>query len=287
MQSHTFRILSVFTILFFATTLVSEAQVKIGDNHKEINSSALLELESTNKGLVFPRVELDSLITVWGLAGDKAIDGMVVFNTNTINHSLGLYSWYNNQWNIVGSGSADDSRHATNVHNYFSEDSLLSYLADSSALEGDIFYHAGHGVYIRNDNENATTLAEGYVFVSGPVHTGNIFYSQLSDVNNINLDDFDIAVSDVFYKPDTAIFISVDTPPTSTRAYYSFAFPSEWDTPIISLRLANANQEYFNLNDCWNVERGVVKDGQLYQIWTLDVPLSGDVMSESSQFRIY
>lgn len=281
-----FKIFSISAILFVASTFVLEAQVKIGDNHKEINSSALLELESTNKGLVFPRVALDSDLSTWGLAGDQAIDGMVVFNTDTVNHDQGLYSWYNDQWNVVGSGSIDDRRHTTTVRNYLSDDSLLAYLEDNSALEGDIFYKTGHGAYIRNDNTNATIIADGYIFVSGSVHPGNVFYSQLSDINNINLDDFEIAVSDVFHKPDSAILISVDMP-ISTRAYYSFAFPSEWDNPIISLRLASAHQEYFTLRDCWSIERGVVKDGQLYQIWTLDVPLNADIMAESLQFHIY
>ena len=34
------------------------AQMKIGDNPTTINSASLLELETTNKGFVFPRVAL-------------------------------------------------------------------------------------------------------------------------------------------------------------------------------------------------------------------------------------
>ena len=34
----------------------SQAQIKIGDNHQIIQSSSLLELESTNKGVLIPRM---------------------------------------------------------------------------------------------------------------------------------------------------------------------------------------------------------------------------------------
>ena len=41
------------------------AQVKIGDNHEIINAGSLLELESSNKGFMFPRLSLDNDLTVW------------------------------------------------------------------------------------------------------------------------------------------------------------------------------------------------------------------------------
>lgn len=60
------------------------AQEKIGDNPQNINSAALLELESSTapyKSLLLPRVPLTST-GVWGMAGN-GVAGMVVYNTNT------------------------------------------------------------------------------------------------------------------------------------------------------------------------------------------------------------
>ncbi len=47
-------ILSAFIMLAMNALLV--AQVKIGDNPTSINANSVLEIESTNKGLLMPRV---------------------------------------------------------------------------------------------------------------------------------------------------------------------------------------------------------------------------------------
>ncbi|OZI09725.1 hypothetical protein BWI93_02345 [Siphonobacter sp. BAB-5385] len=58
-----------------------QAQMKIGGTGAP-DASAILELNSTNKGLLMPRVSL-STTTTWGLAGTTPIAGMSVYNTNT------------------------------------------------------------------------------------------------------------------------------------------------------------------------------------------------------------
>jgi hypothetical protein len=52
------------------------AQVKIGDNPTTIGNSSLLELESTNKALVMPRVTNTSAIT-------NPVDGMIVYDLSS------------------------------------------------------------------------------------------------------------------------------------------------------------------------------------------------------------
>jgi hypothetical protein len=70
----------------FCTTLLTllvstlQAQVKIGNNPTTINAGSVLEVESTNKGLLYPRVSL-AATNAWGLAGSAAA-GMSVYNTN-------------------------------------------------------------------------------------------------------------------------------------------------------------------------------------------------------------
>ncbi len=74
------------------------SQVKIGDNPTVINSASLLELETTDKGFVFPRLSLGSLSSASPLPGTP-ITGTVVYNTNTgIGAGTGLYMWMGTTW---------------------------------------------------------------------------------------------------------------------------------------------------------------------------------------------
>jgi hypothetical protein len=71
----------IVAALLFGAASVSNAQVKVGDNPGVINAGSVLELESTDKGLLMPRVSLTNT-TTWGLAGTPTA-GMHVFNINT------------------------------------------------------------------------------------------------------------------------------------------------------------------------------------------------------------
>jgi len=56
------------------------AQVKIGNNPATINSSAVLDVESTNKGFLPPRVALQSVSDATTIANPAT--GLLVYNTN-------------------------------------------------------------------------------------------------------------------------------------------------------------------------------------------------------------
>lgn len=98
------RLLSI-SILFGFMGL--NAQVKIGDNHDTINPSAILELESTDRGLLLPRVALTATSNTSPLAEHKL--GMIVFNTATASSGdtavvPGLYYNSGSEWILLGSG---------------------------------------------------------------------------------------------------------------------------------------------------------------------------------------
>lgn len=102
----------IFTTLIILVSLTVSAQVKIGDNPTSIDANSLLELESTDKGLLIPRVALTATNNVAPLAAHTA--GMLVYNTATSgtapnNVTPGFY--YNNgtAWNRIISGSAGTS----------------------------------------------------------------------------------------------------------------------------------------------------------------------------------
>jgi hypothetical protein len=68
-------------ILSFAMLIIlgANAQLKVGDNPTTINASAILEIESTNQGLLLPRMttaQRDASIL-------SPIAGLVIYNTST------------------------------------------------------------------------------------------------------------------------------------------------------------------------------------------------------------
>lgn len=84
-------------MLFIATASV--AQVKIGDNPNTINANSLLELESTNKGFLPPRVALNDKSTIAPLTGTVTA-GMLVYSTGgTL--ADGFYYWNGTAWRLV------------------------------------------------------------------------------------------------------------------------------------------------------------------------------------------
>ncbi|GAB3741199.1 hypothetical protein [Spirosoma lituiforme] len=103
-------------IFFIMTSLAclttAQAQVKVGDNPGTINGGSALEIESTNKGLLMPRVALTTT-TTWGLSG-TAVAGMSVYNTsagltssNTTYPAggVGEYYWDGTGWVSKKSGA--------------------------------------------------------------------------------------------------------------------------------------------------------------------------------------
>jgi len=83
---------TVFTALIYG-------QNKIGNNPATINGGSLLELESTSKGLLLPRIPLDD-VTKWTLDG-IAVNGMLIFADGTGAQAKGIYYWNSTQWSRV------------------------------------------------------------------------------------------------------------------------------------------------------------------------------------------
>jgi hypothetical protein len=84
-------------LLCYATTTTS--QVKIGDNPTTINSNSVLELESTNKGFLPPRIALNDKSSIAPLTGTVTA-GMLVFSTGgTL--ADGYYYWNGTAWRLV------------------------------------------------------------------------------------------------------------------------------------------------------------------------------------------
>ncbi|MEP7377217.1 MAG: hypothetical protein ABI675_27695 [Chitinophagaceae bacterium] len=88
-----------FTILLLLLAVNAQSQVKIGNNPNTIDANSLLELESTNKGFLPPRVALNDASLVAPLTGTVPA-GMLVFSTGgTL--ADGYYYWNGTQWKLV------------------------------------------------------------------------------------------------------------------------------------------------------------------------------------------
>lgn len=86
------------------------SQVKVGQNPDVINPSAILHVESSNKGVLFPNVALTSSTDQTTIASPAT--GLMVYNTGTAGLSpAGYYFWNGTQWatfrlsNQFGQGS--------------------------------------------------------------------------------------------------------------------------------------------------------------------------------------
>lgn len=84
-----------YIMLLFTIAQITYAQVAIGKT--TVNSSAVLEVsESSNKGVLLPRVDIIDILNNTSPVNNPA-EGLVVYNKgNTI--SPGIYLWKNNKW---------------------------------------------------------------------------------------------------------------------------------------------------------------------------------------------
>jgi hypothetical protein len=81
-----------FFLLLISFSPFAGAQVKIGDNADNMNDSSILELESTDKGLLIPRLTTEQVNAI-----SNPANGLIIYNT-TLN-LLQLYiTGTNPQW---------------------------------------------------------------------------------------------------------------------------------------------------------------------------------------------
>lgn len=98
----------IFAICLTLVTFGAQAQMKVGDNPQTINPSAVLDLESNNRGLLLPRVALTATAAAAPLVAHVA--GMTVYNTVTAGSGAtavapGYYYNDGDQWVRIASNT--------------------------------------------------------------------------------------------------------------------------------------------------------------------------------------
>lgn len=132
---------NLFVAILLFSALYSKAQVKIGDNPNTINSNSLLEMESSNKGFLPPRVALNSFNAITPLTGTVPA-GMLVFSSAGA-LTDGYYYWNGTLWVRLAGGetnmvskSANDTLLKTETFVLGSNDIVLTLPAITSADDG-------------------------------------------------------------------------------------------------------------------------------------------------------
>lgn len=93
--NHTIKIALCMLAVIFSANLF--AQVKVGNNPAVLNSNAVLEMESDNKGLLLPRLALSATTSTAPLTA--FVQGMFVFNTATAGDvTPGIYYSDGTKW---------------------------------------------------------------------------------------------------------------------------------------------------------------------------------------------
>ncbi len=100
------KIIIIILAVFAISNL--QAQVKIGENPTTINENSLLEMETKDKGMLLPRVELEETTKFQPLKAHIA--GMTVYNTATAGDVTPGY-YYNDgtKWVRIADATEDDA----------------------------------------------------------------------------------------------------------------------------------------------------------------------------------
>lgn len=96
---------ALITTILLALSIYTQAQVKIGNNPNTIDANSLLELESTNKGFLPPRVALNSAASVAPLTGTVP-SGMLVYSTGGT-MADGFYYWNGDAWKLIATAQSN------------------------------------------------------------------------------------------------------------------------------------------------------------------------------------
>lgn len=142
----------------FTSTLF--AQIKIGENNKNINADAMLDIESVNKGVLFPRIALVSTTSSSPLKIFSI--GMVVYNTSSENDlTPGLYYCDGTKWIKANNNTSTIQITAQNHTEIVSTEGQTIFKTPGIITEQTKLFLYRNGILIAHTiNSNNTIIAE-------------------------------------------------------------------------------------------------------------------------------
>ena len=143
--------LFVLFLLFFSQ---SKAQNNVGIGTTTPDSSAILDITSTNKGLLIPRVTLNDHTTPDPVANPAT--GLLIYNANgTEPH--GFWYWDGTEWVQVGSGSNSGGGTLDDAYNFGGPGAGRVITADHGAVEINMTTSASNMEAVLVTAANGTT----------------------------------------------------------------------------------------------------------------------------------
>lgn len=157
----------MLSIAFLSVSNTTQAQnIGINATGAAPDAGAMLDISSTNKGLLIPRVNITSLATIAPITGSATVS-MLVYNTNATT-GLGYHYWDGSQWVRLSSG---DAWQITGNANTVAGTNFLG-TTNAQALD----FRTGNILRLR--------LANGYQLqANGNGSAAAPFYSWLADAN--------------------------------------------------------------------------------------------------------
>ena len=105
---HNFIYSPILGVLFFLLLFPFLGAAQVGINTNDINFSAILQIESTNKGVLFPTLTKDQRDAINTTNPDPVTPGLTIFCTNCCTNGLGSLYYYNGvAWRPLDSSCRD------------------------------------------------------------------------------------------------------------------------------------------------------------------------------------
>ena len=102
----------IFFLGIFLTFILgnANAQVAINDDGSTADASAMLDIQSNDKGIMIPRVTLTSLDNFSPIEGSSATaTGLLVYNLGSEDVDEGFYYWSSNKWKQITNSESNVS----------------------------------------------------------------------------------------------------------------------------------------------------------------------------------
>lgn len=177
---------------------VSKAQLKVGDNPTVVNSSAILDVESTTKGVLLPRVALTARNSASPLSAFVA--GMIVYNTANAGTSPndvtpGFYYSDGSKWQKVAPmSSAQEVVEVSGISSGLSSPNNFtgaSFSPNTPASDDIIYINDADGtLWTYNGTQYATYIAPPtteWYFASGTTDAGSNKVSSIYRTGNVGI----------------------------------------------------------------------------------------------------
>ncbi len=143
-----------FLLSIFLIPFISNAQVGIGTTNPA--GGSLLDIESAEKGILIPRVDIADLSTQAPVTGDlTSSESLLVYNTNTTT-GKGFYYWDGTQWVAVG-GTGE---------NIYTTDGSLPETRTVNLDENILRFDNGVGRYLNLEGASVSDNNDPFLFTT-------------------------------------------------------------------------------------------------------------------------